>query len=276
MIFDFAKPPSSDAAVAIVGIPLDRTSSFIPGTRFGPEAARVGSQNIESFSPYLLRDAAGLSISDCGDIALSFPTREAPLDQIREATSLRLQSGTKQLAVGGEHTITPAIVSVLAAKYPDLCVIQFDAHSDLREEFLGEKWCHATAMARVLDYVPRSRLFQLGIRSFSHADEMTQPGVFPFEVMSPAEAVRKQVGSKPVYLSLDVDVLDPSVLPDVQTPEPGGVGFRELVLCLAGFARLDVVGADVVEFCPRGPLPTAGSALVAELVRELAIILNKD
>lgn len=275
MIFDFAASAPEESRIAIVGIPLDRSSSFMPGSRFGPNAARIGSANIESFSPYARRDVARMRAGDFGDLLLTFASPEEYLEQIRRVTRLHAEAGRKQLAVGGEHTITPAIVSELAGRYQDLCVIQFDAHSDLRDTYLGEKWCHATAIARTLDYVPRSRVFQLGIRSFARAEEMEQENVFPFEVLEPADSLIRLIGERPVYLTLDLDVLDPSVLPDVQTPQPGGVSYRELVGALSRLGRLNVVAADVVEFCPRGPFPTASGPVVAELVREMAVILGK-
>ena len=276
MKFDFAVSPLHEARVAIVGLPLDRSSSFIPGTRFGPDAARIGSANIESFSPYLKRDAAELAICDDGNVGLSFATPQTPLDEIRGAVGGHYDAGRKLISVGGEHTVTPAVISELAGRYPDLCVIQFDAHSDLRGDFLGEKWAHATAIARTLDYVPRANVFQLGIRSFWRGEEMEQAGVFPFDVLAPMPTVCAEIGTRPIYVTLDVDVLDPSVLPDVQTPQPGGVGYRELVSALAELSGRNVIGADVVEFCPRGPHPSAGAPLVAELVRELAIILGQQ
>lgn len=274
MTFDFVRSALGDAAVAIVGMPLDRSSSFIPGTRFGPEVARIGSVNIESFSPYLKSDAARLPVCDCGDLSFGSVQPEAVFEEIRQAVRGHLRAGRRVLAVGGEHSITPAIVAELVRDYSDLCVIQFDAHSDLRDEFLGDRWSHATAIRRVLDLVPRSRVFQLGIRSFSRAEEMTETNLFPFAVLEPVEAVRREIGNRPVYLTLDVDVLDPSVLPDVQTPQPGGVSYHELVRALTALSTLNVVGADVVEFCPRGPHPTAGAPVVAELVREMAIIIG--
>jgi len=275
MFFDFARGPLVGCRVVILGIPLDRTSSFIPGTRFGPDAARAGSVNIESFSPYLRRDAAELPIHDAGNLELSYDSPTRHLELIASTARDNHAAGRRQLAIGGEHTITPAIVQALARAYPDLCVIHFDAHSDLRDTFHGEKWCHATAMRRVLDLVPRDRLFQLGIRSFSRAEEMTAANVYPFEVLVPVKEVAKAVGSRPTYITLDVDVLDPGVMPEVQTPQPGGCSFRDLAESLAALSKLDVVGADLVEFCPRSAFPSTFSPLVAELARELALTLAR-
>jgi len=275
MVFDFARGPLTGSRVVILGIPLDRTSSFMPGTRFGPDAARAGSVNIESFSPYLRRDAAELPIHDAGNLELSYDTPTRHLELIASAARDNHAAGRRQLAIGGEHTITPAIVQALARAHPDLCVIHFDAHSDLRDTFQGEKWCHATAMRRVLDYVPRDRLFQLGIRSFSRAEEMTAANVYPFDVLAPVKEVARAVGARPTYVTLDVDVLDPGVMPEVQTPQPGGCSFRDLAESLSALSKLSVVGADLVEFCPRSAFPSTFSPVVAELARELAITLAR-
>jgi agmatinase len=129
-------------------------------------------------------------------------------------------------------------------------------------------------MARVLDAIPRERLFQLGIRSFSQPSEMSEPNVFPFEVLTPVSRVRAEIGSRPVYVTLDIDVLDPGVMPDVQTPEPGGCSYRDLALSLAGLVGLRVVGCDLAEVCPRTMQPSAGAATAAELTRELCLLLT--
>jgi agmatinase len=273
MSFYYTTSAAADAQVVIVGVPLDRTSSFVPGSRLGPDTVRLAADNIESFSPYQKRDVSSVRVHDAGNVGLTFGTPRTPFEQIAAATRANSAAGRSQLALGGEHTITPAIVAELARAHPDLCVIQYDAHSDLREDFLGERDCHATAMRRVLDRVPRERLFQLGIRSFSHAREMTEPNLFPFEVLEPVERVRAAIGSRPVYVTLDVDVLDPGVMPDVQTPQPGGCTYRDLARSLAALAGLAIAGADLVEVCPRTMQPSAGACVAAELVRELCLLL---
>jgi len=255
-------------------MPLDRTSSFVPGARFGPDIIRMAADNIESFSPYQKRDVSGISIHDAGNLDFTFPTAAAPLELIAATTGRNLARGARHLALGGEHTITPPIVAELARSLPDLCVVQYDAHSDLRQDFLGERACHATAMARVLDTVPREQLFQLGIRSFSQASEMSERNVFPFEVLQPVTQIRSEIGARRVYVTLDIDVLDPGAMPDAQTPQPGGCSYRDLALSLAGLAGLRVVGCDLVEVCPRTMQPSAGAATAAELTRELCLLLS--
>lgn len=274
MSFYYASTPLTDARVAIVGFPLDRTSSFIPGTRFGPDIARIGADNIETFSPFQLRDVAGIPVCDQGNIALEYTTPSDSLKQIAAATHENVAAGRRQVAIGGEHTITPVIVGELVRSLPGLHVVQFDAHSDLRNDFLGERNCHATAMRRVLDSIPRSRLHQLGIRSFSTAAEMNEPNLTAFDVLKPIPSIRRAIGTNPVYITVDVDVLDPAFLPEVQTPQPGGCSYLELAKALAGLAGLDVVGADIVEFCPRNSQPGTGAALVAELVREAVLLVS--
>ena len=260
--------------MVILGMPLDRTSSFVPGTRFGPDLIRIAADNIESFSPYQKRDISAARVHDSGNLEFTHASADSPLRQIAAVTTKHVAQGARQLALGGEHTITAPIVAELSKHYRDLCVVQYDAHSYLRQEFLGERVCHATAMARVLDTIPRERLFQLGIRSVSQASELSEPNLFPFEVLAPIGAVRTGIGGRPVYVTLDVDVLDPGAMPDVQTPQPGGCSYRDLVLSLAGLAGLNVVGCDLVEVCPRTMQPSASTAAAAELVRELCLLMS--
>lgn len=270
----FANSELDLAKVVVMGMPLDRTSSFIPGTRFGPAVGRLGVDNIESFSPYQQKDITSVRVYDAGDLAFTFENPMAPAELIKKTTGSNYSAGKRQLAVGGEHSITPFIISALVKTFPDLCVIQFDAHSDLREEFLGEPFSHATAMRRVLDFIPEDNLFQLGIRSFSRAEEQSIPNLYPFEVLSPIKGIRAKIDKRPLYITLDIDVLDPGVMPDVQTAQPGGCSYQELVHALAGLSGLNVVGCDLVEFCPRSPSASAGAATVAELVRELILLIN--
>lgn len=274
MKFSFAEAEYEEADVVIIGMPLDRTSSFLPGSRFGPDAARLGMNNIETFSPYQKRDVLSLRVCDFGNLEFTYQSPEAPLVLVSEQTRKNSDAGKKQLALGGEHTITPAIIRELAVGHEDLCVIQFDAHSDLRDDYLGEKWCHATAMRRVLDRVPRERLFQVGVRSFAAEQELQEQNLYAFDVLEPVRRIVGTIGSRPAYLTLDVDVLDPGVLPEVQTPQPGGCTYRELARAIAGLADLDIVGCDLVEFAPRSGCATPGASVVAELVRELTLLLG--
>ncbi len=270
----FASSSLPDAQVVVIGMPLDRTSSYIPGTRFGPAVARLGTANIESFSPYLRRDVSAVRVFDAGDLEFTFEEPAAPETLIRKSTAATYRAGKKQLAIGGEHSITPFIIAELSPRFPDLCVLQFDAHSDLRDEFLGEPNSHATAMKRVLDYIPRENLFQLGIRSFFHPDELGLSNLFPFEVLAPLATVRGKIGTRPLYITLDIDVLDTGVMPEVQTPQPGGCSYSDLVRALAGLQGLNIIGADLVEFCPRSHTATAAASTVAELIRELILLLS--
>lgn len=272
MAFYYAKTGLAESQIVIVGMPLDRTSSFNSGTRFGADIARLGADNIETFSPYLMRDVASIPVCDSGNLEFRYDTPFAPLELISATTRAHYEAGRRQVGIGGEHTVTPPIVAELARVFPNLCVIQYDAHSDLRESYLGERVCHATAMRRVLDVIPRHSLFQLGIRSFASPEEMDELNVFPFEVVSPALNVRSIIGARPVYITLDSDVLDPGVMPDVQTPQPGGCSYSDLVRSLAALDGLNVVGCDLVEVCPRTIQPSAGASLAAELVRELVLL----
>lgn len=274
MAFYYATADRPQAEVLLTGIPLDRTSSFAPGTRFGPDMTRIGADNIESFSPYQQADVTQVKVCDAGNLEFTFADPGAPIRLIEETVRSSLAEGKRLIAIGGEHTITPPIVRELSRVHAGLCVVQFDAHSDLRDEFLGERVCHATAMRRVLDTIPRDRLYQLGIRSFSSPEEMQATNVFPFAVEDAMPEVIKSIAGRPVYLTLDLDVLDPAYLADVQTPQPGGCSYTELARALAAFAGQYVVGADIVEFCPRTIQPSAGASTVAELVRELVLLVG--
>ncbi|MEO0071446.1 MAG: agmatinase [candidate division WOR-3 bacterium] len=272
----FANADFDAAQVVVRGMPLDRSSSYIPGTRFGPAVGRLGTDNIESFSPYQHKDVTQVKIYDAGDLSFTFEALETPGQLIGNWTKEIYQRGKKQMAVGGEHTITPFIIAEMVKFFPEIHIIQFDAHADLRDDFLGERFCHATALSRTIDLTGRERVFQLGIRSFAHPEEMTVRNMFPFDVLSPISQIREVVGDKPVYITLDLDVLDPGVLPDVQTPQPGGCSYQELVRALVRLNGLNIVGADIVEFCPRSITAGVGATLVAELVRELILLLSQS
>ena len=272
MAFYYAKAGLAESYVVIVGMPLDRTSSFNSGTRFGADIARLGADNIETFSPYLMRDVASIAVCDSGNLEFRYDRPSVPLELISATTRAHYEAGRRQVGIGGEHTVTAPIIAEITKAFPDLCVIQYDAHSDLRDSYLGERVCHATAMRRVLDVIPRHSLFQLGIRSFADAKEMIEQNVFPFDIISPIPKIRSTIGDRPVYITLDIDVLDPGVMPDVQTPQPGGCSYSDLVRSLGALDGSNIIGCDLVEVCPRTIQPSAGASLAAELVRELILL----
>jgi agmatinase len=260
---------------ALLGVPLDMTTCYHQGTGEGPRGIRQASDNLEDYCPVSDRSLLDRPFSDVGDVNFgAVDSIQERLDRVGESVSRLLGSHVRPLLLGGEHSISaPAIRSCLAV-YPDLCVIQFDCHADLRPEYLGSVHSHASVMARVLEFLPAGRLFQVGIRSGTR-EEWTfmrqHDTVYP-ATEEAASRIRAKVGSRPVYITVDLDVLDSSVLPGTGTPEPGGISYSTMEALILDLASLRIVGADVMELAP--PLDPSGvsSVVAAKVVR--TILLN--
>lgn len=263
----------------IAGAPLEATVSYRAGTRWGPARIREASHSLETYSPELDRDLEELAVCDLGDVVLPLGNVGQSLARIEAALRRPVRDGKRFLVLGGEHLVTLAAVNAALARYPDLVVVQFDAHTDLRDEYLGEPYSHATVMRRVLDLVGPGRVWQLGVRSglreeFALAREATR--AFP-DVTHGARVLAGELAGPlrgvPLYLTVDVDVLDPAVAPGTGTPEPGGIGFGELHQALLGLVRAGarVVAADIVETAP--PLDPSGRTeiVAAKLAREILL-----
>ncbi len=268
----FAKSSYQKSEVVILGIPLDRTSSFIPGTRFAPAQIRTAFDNVESFSPYQNRDLTSINIYDTGDIVFSLIDTKSAMNQIKKEIRKHLKNQKKILSIGGEHTITVPIVQIFKEFYPKLKVIQFDAHADLRNEYLGEKFCHATAMRRVSEIVGENNLNQLGIRSMTKEESNTK--MYRFNIEKHIKKIKKNIANKPVYLTLDIDVLDIGTMPAVATPEPGGCSFVELVSTLVKLNGCQIVGADLVEYNPLSNPYLAYTSTASVLIREMLLLFK--
>ncbi len=265
-----------DAGIALLGLPFDGTCSFRPGARFGPGAVREASWVLETYSPRLDAELPGDRIADLGDLDLSAARVDQAWARVRQAVGSLLDQGLRVLCLGGEHSLTAPVVQAHVERYPDLTVLQFDAHADLRERYEGEPRSHACTMRRCLDVLPAPRLFQFGIRSGTRAEfgwMRAHQTLRPAEPASVAEALSR--GKGPLYLTLDVDVFDPALVPGTGTPEPGGIGFDAFEACLAELARCGrpLVGADVMELCP--PYDPGGTSAVvaAKAVRELLLLM---
>ena len=262
--------------VAILGVPLEATVSFRPGTRFAPIEIRKASDGIETYSPYMDADLEELSVADLGDVELPLGNLAGSLRLIRERTAEVISKRMRLLAIGGEHLATLPLVEAHAEFYGrDLAVVHIDAHTDTRDTYLGERLSHATVMRRVAEL--GLDVCQLGVRSGLRQEfEYSKENFLffhPFALPDPGD-LKRLLGDRPVYLTLDIDVLDPAYCPGLGTPEPGGVSYRELVDFLVGLRGLRLVGCDLVELCPIVD-PTGNSAVVgASLVRELAILLH--
>lgn len=262
--------------IVLFGAPFDSTTSFRPGARFGCAAMRQESVGLETYSPYQDRDLCDAGVFDGGDLDLVFGSAQKALEQIRACTEEILRDGKLPVMMGGEHLVTLGAMEAVVKKYPEVRVIHLDAHADLRDDYMGEKLSHATVMRRVWELVGDGHIYQLGIRSgekteFAFAGEHTE--LHPFALQAAAQ-VAAEVADSPVYLSIDLDVLDCGVFPGTGTPEAGGATFRELLEALLRFAPLHIVGCDVVELAPMLDSSGASTATACKVLRELLLLLR--
>lgn len=267
-----------DADIVLFGAPFDGTTSFRPGTRFAPSAIRNESFGLETYSPYLNRDMSEINVFDSGDLDLCFGNTERVLEDIYSREKQILTDDKIPFMTGGEHLVTLGAVRAVAEKYPDLHIVHFDAHTDLREDYLGETLSHASVIRRCHDILGDGRIFQFGIRSGEKyefdwsGDGHTFMCRFDF---SDLDEIIEQLRGKPVYFTLDLDVLDPSVFPATGTPEAGGVTFDELRRAACAVCRhLDVVACDVNELCPVYDNTGVSTATAGKIVREMLLALN--
>ncbi len=260
--------------IVLFGAPFDSTTSFRPGTRFASRTMRSESYGLETYSPYLDLDMAETRVFDGGELELCFGDTVRALGQIEDFTHDLLKDDKKPFMIGGEHLVTLPVVRALAKRYSDLHIVHFDAHTDLRNDYLGAKLSHATVMRRAWDILGDGRIYQFGIRSgeraeFIFAKKHTHLQRFDFTGLEWSLA---DLMGKPVYLTLDLDVLDPSVLSGTGTPEPGGVSFLELLRALRKTLRLNnIVGCDMVELSPHYDASGASTAVALKLLREMLL-----
>jgi agmatinase len=265
----YAKSSLKDAQIIVLGLPYDRTSSFIPGSRFGPQYIRQCSDNIEDYSPYQNKSLFDLRICDLGDIEFS---GNDWLGQIEKEVSSLHSSSRLPVFLGGEHTITPHIVRALKELHGQFSLIQFDAHCDLRDEYMGEKDCHATAMRRASEILGIDNIYQFGIRSGTKEEFGFGTNIHKFKAFEPLSRLIATI-KEPLYITIDVDVFDPGVLPAVSTPEPGGIQYREMIDSVLLLRNKRIIGADIVEYNPLAASPYASGSTVAEILRELILVI---
>lgn len=276
--FIAAEAAFDDARAVLFGAPFDGTTSFRPGTRFGPQAIRAESDGIETYSPYQNKDLEDLAIFDSGDLILPFGNTEAVLAMIEERTQEILDAEKMPVMLGGEHLVTLGAVRAMVKKYPDLHIIHFDAHADLREEYLGERLSHATVLRRSWDLLGDGRIHQFGIRSgerseFEFALEHTD--FHPFNVKDVLDVVLALGDKVPVYVTLDLDVLDPSLFCGTGTPEAGGIFFQDLEEALLALEALNVVGFDMNELSPHYDASGVSTAVACKVLREMLLAYVK-
>ena len=268
-----------ESALVLFGAPFDGTTSYRPGARFAPAAIRGESYSIETYSPYLDKDLtdAEFAIFDGGDLELAFGNPERALGDIEAFTQKIIADGKLPVMLGGEHLVTLGAVRAVFKKYPDLCIIHFDAHTDMRDDYLGEKLSHATVMRRCHDLLGDRRIFQFGIRSGTREEFAFSKGrqfINKFDFSNLSEVLKILTARNfPVYLSLDLDVLDPADFPGTGTPEAGGVSFKELLDAVIDVCDLNVVAADINELSPPYDSSGKSTSLACKILREILLAL---
>ncbi len=260
---------------AIFGCPLDHTSTFRSGSDLAPNAIRQASDSIETYSPFLDRDLVDMKFADLGDTVFSDKNLEGALLEIESFAANVLASGSKPLALGGEHTVTLPIVRALNNFFDDFMVIHLDAHTDLRQDYEGASLNHATVIRRVVELIGPDRLMQFGIRSGTRQEFQwmrDNKTLYQWEEGS-EKSVLKLVRDRKVYVTLDLDVMDPACLPGTGNPESGGWFYNDMERFFRMLTSMNMVGADVVELNPRLDQTGMSSVLAAKIVRELLLIL---
>ncbi|TDM26692.1 agmatinase [Macrococcoides caseolyticum] len=266
-----------EATTVIYGAPFDGTVSNRPGTRFAADAIRSESYGLETYSPYLNKDLEDVRIMDSGDVDITIGNKVKVLEELEDTARTILNAGKLPFMIGGEHLVTLGPMRAVLEKYPDVMLVQLDAHTDLRDDYMGEPLSHATVVRRIYDLIGDNRIYQYGIRSgtkeeFDWSDTHTILEKFSIDTLKDLPGI---IGNTPVYVTIDLDCLDPSIFPGTGTPEPGGLTYRELEPAFKVFEQLNVVAADIVELSPPYDHSGVSNAVAAKVARELMLAITK-
>jgi len=275
-VFICSSDDYENSKAVIYGMPMDFTVSFRPGSRFGPARIREVSIGLEEYSPYLDKSITDMTYFDAGDLLLPFGNAARSLDIIGEFVGKLLADDKFPIGLGGEHLVSWPIFQEVFKKYPDLAIIHFDAHADLRESYEGEPLSHSTPLRKAAGLIGGKNIYQFGIRSgsreeFQYARENIN--FHPFEVLEPLKKVLPELAGRPVYVTIDIDVLDPSAAPGTGTAEAGGITSKELLDAVHAIARsnVNVVGCDLVEVAPAYDPTEQTQIVAAKVIREMLL-----
>ncbi|WP_127570882.1 agmatinase [Paenibacillus xylaniclasticus] len=275
-VFILSSEDYAASKAVIYGMPMDFTVSFRPGSRFGPARIREVSIGLEEYSPYLDRSLEDIEYFDAGDLLLPFGNAGRSLEIIGDYVAGLLNDGKLPIGLGGEHLVSWPIFQEVYKKYPDLAIIHFDAHADLRESYEGEPLSHSTPLRKAAELIGGKNIYQFGIRSgsreeFQYARENIN--FYPFEVLEPLKKVLPELAGRPVYLTIDIDVLDPSCAPGTGTAEAGGITSKELLDAVHAIARagINIVGCDLVEVAPAYDPTEQTQIVAAKVIREMLL-----
>ncbi len=259
---------SSD--IVMLGMPYDCTCSNRPGTRFAPQLIRVESVGIETYSPYFDKDISDINFYDAGDLEFPFGNAEKALKIVKDNTDCIYSNKKKILGIGGEHLMTLGEIQAIQKYYKNLAVIQFDAHTDLRKEYLGEELTHSGVMYRIAKLIGYENIAQIGIRS-GEREEFRIMQKYSTQKFSPAEL--NIFKDKDIFITIDLDVLDPSLMSGVGTPEAGGFTYLELIEWLKYLKDFRIVGIDIMELAPDIDTTKTSTATACKLIRECLTLL---
>ncbi len=269
-----------ECSIGIFGVDYDGTTSFKPGTRFGPDAIRNVSQSLETYCPELEKDLSNISYIDFGSLIIDLKNTKSVINNVELATTFLIKNNLKPLMLGGEHSITIGAIEALIKKYPDLVLIQLDAHADLRDSYMNNKNSHACVMKRCLEKLPNKTIFQIGIRSgtqeeFKQMKENKQLIEFKKRDINLLLKKIQDIKELPIYLTIDLDWFDPSLVPGTGTPEPGGYFWDDFELIIKNFNQFNIIGADIVELSPHIDLSGVSSIVASKVARSLIMTLDK-
>lgn len=276
-VFIKSHPVFEESEAVLYGMPMDWTVSFRPGSRFGPTRIREVSIGLEEYSPYLDRELEEVKFFDAGDIPLPFGNPQRSIDMIENFVDSLLDAGKFPMGMGGEHLVTWPVIKAMYKKYPDMAIIHMDAHTDLREDYEGEPLSHASIIRKSAELIGPKNVYSFGIRSglkeeFQWAKENGMH-ISKFEVLEPLKEVLPQLAGRPVYVTIDIDVLDPAHAPGTGTVDCGGITSKELLASIHEIARseINVVGCDLVEVAPIYDPSEQTANTASKLIREMIL-----
>ena len=279
-IFMGAKRNPHDCSIGIFGVNYDGTCSYKSGTRFGPNAIRQVSTCLETFCPRLEKDLEDFNYVDFGSLEINKNDSKSVIESVRSATNYLISKSLTPIMLGGEHSITRGAIEAVVNKYPNLILVQLDAHADLRNSYMGNEDSHACAMQRCLDVLPEKKILQVGIRSgtkeeFKFMRQKNQlVNFFPGENAQELKKALLPYSNSPIYLTIDLDWFDPSLLPGTGTPEPGGFFWNDFEVILETLNNFKIVASDIVELSPEIDKSGVSSIVAAKVLRSLIMSLE--
>lgn len=269
-----------ESNLVVFGAGFDGTTSNRPGTRFASTAMRPEFYGLETYSPVLNLDMDDYKICDIGDLELSIGNTDIVLGEIYEGTKQIVKDNKVPFMIGGEHLVTLPAFKAVHDKYKDIYVLHFDAHTDLRDEYNNNKNSHATVIKRIWDIIGDNKIYQFGIRSgtkeefeFSLKDKHTYMETHTIDTF---EEIIKSLDGKNIYLTIDLDVLDPSIFPGTGTPEPGGITYKEFesIFKILKNSNINLVGCDIVELSPDYDNTSVSTVTACKILRELTLVIS--